>query len=199
MLRIGLTGGIASGKSAAATAFGALGITVIDADSIARELVTPGSPLLEQIIEAFGEAYRQPDGQLDRHALGARIFADTAERRRLEAITHPAIRTELMTRAQEASGPYVIVMVPLLVETGMTDMVDRVLVVDATTEAQKQRLTARDGFDAQRIDQILAAQANRQDRLAAADDVIDNNGDLAHLREQVLARHEAYLALASEV
>lgn len=198
MLRIGLTGGIASGKSAAAAAFAALGVTVIDADHIARELVTPGSPILEDVLAAFGERYRQADGHLDRKALGSRVFADADARRRLEAITHPAIRTELMTRAQDAAGPYVIVMVPLLVETGMIDLVDRVLVVDVSTEVQKQRLAARDGFDAQRIDQILAAQANRQDRLAAADDVIDNNGDLAHLKEQVLARHEAYLALAAE-
>lgn len=199
MLRVGLTGGIASGKSAAARSFAELGVVVIDADAIAHELVAPGSPLLTRIIDAFGSQYRLADGGLDREALGKRVFSDPEQRYRLEQLTHPAIRAEMLARVTTAEpAAYVVLMVPLLIETGMTDLVDRVLVVDTDEQRQRERLATRDNLPAERIDQILAAQASREQRLAQADDVIDNTGDLGMLRKQVTACHRNYLAMAAK-
>lgn len=197
MLRIGLTGGIASGKSEAARRFAELGVPVLDADAIAHELVAPGQPLLDAVLGAFGPSVRLPDGSLDRAALGRLVFADPAERRRLEAITHPAIRAELAARTARLDAPYVVLMIPLLVETGMTGEVDRVLVIDAPEAEQRRRITARDRHDAAHIARILSAQATRQDRLAAADDVIVNDGEVADLHRAVDALHQRYLALAA--
>lgn len=192
MLLIGLTGGIASGKSAAAACFEALGAPVIDADQIGRELVVPGSPLLEALVSVFGAHVLLPDGSLDRAALGTQIFGDAEQRHRLEALMHPAIRAEMLARAQQLDAPYVVLVVPLLVEAGMVDLVDRVLVIDVPETLQRQRITQRDGHGAERIDQVLAAQTDRATRLAAADDVIVNDGDVDDLCAAVARLHRQY-------
>jgi len=195
MFRVGLTGGIASGKSTVARFFGALGVPVIDADAIAREVVAPGTPALTQIRETFGAELIGPDGALDRRAMREQVFRDPDARRRLETITHPAIRAEMAARSASAGGPYQILDIPLLVEGGAQDRVDRVLVVDADEATQIRRLQARDGATLTEARAILAAQVPRAARLAAADDVIRNDGDLATLRDQVEALHARYLVL----
>lgn len=199
MLRVGLTGGIASGKSEAARQFAALDVPVLDADAIARDLVAPGSPLLAEILAAFGEQLRLPDGSLDRAALGARVFRDPAQRRRLEALTHPAIQAEMHARLAKLEAPYVILMIPLLVEAGLTNQVDRILVIDVPEPLQRARIARRDGHDPERIAQILAAQVDRRSRLAVADDVIVNDGDLDDLARAVKQQHRRYLAMAAAV
>jgi dephospho-CoA kinase len=196
MLVIGLTGGIASGKTEAARHFARLGAGVVDADQVGHELVAPGGPALKEIIAAFGKDLLLADGSLDRAALGRKVFADPAARQRLEALLHPRIRDEMLRRLAELHTPYAILAAPLLVETGMTELVDRVLVIDAPEELQRARSRARDGHDAQRIEQVLAAQCDRATRLAAADDVICNDRDLAHLHRAVEALHRRYLELA---
>ena len=196
MLRIGLTGGIGSGKSTAADLFGALGVPVIDADVIARELVEPGRPALAEIVAAFGNDVVDVQGRLDRRSLRARVFADPAERRRLEAILHPRIHAEMARRTAAQSAPYVLLVIPLLFEAGQRDLVDRVLVVDVSPEVQRQRVGARDGLTAEQADTMLAAQWDRQRRLDQADDVIDNSGDLQALQRQVNDLHRRYLASA---
>jgi dephospho-CoA kinase len=195
--RVGLTGGIASGKTTVALLFGALGVPVIDADQVAREVVAPGSALLQQVIATFGAELRRPDGGLDRPALRHLIFADAGKRRQLEALLHPAIqqRTELLAAA--AGGPYQIHVIPLLVETQGASQVDRVLLVDCPEDMQVARLRTRDGCDAHQARAMLASQANRQARLAAADDVIVNDGPLSALAPKVAALHQGYLALAA--
>jgi dephospho-CoA kinase len=198
LLVIGLTGGIASGKSEAAARFVALGVPVLDADRIARELVAPGQPLLAEIYTTFGTDLRLPDGSLDRAALGRRVFADPGERRRLEALLHPKIRDEMVRRLAQLDAPYAILVAPLLVESGMTDMVDRVLVIDVPESLQRTRSQQRDGHDAQHVERILAAQADRQTRLELADDVIVNTGDLGELESAIRQLHQRYLALASQ-
>jgi len=198
--RIGLTGGIASGKSTVANLFAALGVPVIDTDQISRDVTAPGSPLLTILRETFGEDIVAPDGTLDRKALRARVFGDTPEataaRRRLEALTHPAIRTEMEARSARAGGPYQILAIPLLVEGQSRARVDRVLVVDTDEASQIRRLQARDGSTLAEARALLAAQADRATRLAAADDVIANDGDIAALAAQVERLHAAYLAAA---
>lgn len=200
MFRVGLTGGIASGKSTVANLFAALGVPVIDTDVIARDVVAPGSPLLGKIRAEFGEAIMAPDGSLDRRALRARVFGETAEataaRRRLEALTHPAILAEMEARSAKAGGPYQILAIPLLVESSSRSRVDRVLVVDADEATQMRRLQARDGSTLAEARALLAAQADRATRRAAADDVISNEGDLKMLAAQVERLHGAYLAAA---
>ena len=176
MLRIGLTGGIGSGKSTVADCFARLGVTVIDSDVIARELVRPGSDALQRIAETFGSDVMGADGSLDRAALRRRIFGDSKARRQLEAILHPIIRQQLQTRAAEAAGPYAILVIPLLVEQGWTSEVDRVLVVDCSPETQIRRTMARDHVSADEARAVLNSQATREQRLACADDVIDNEG-----------------------
>ena len=194
--RIGLTGGIASGKSTVARLFAELGAAIIDTDVIAREVVAPGQPALEEIAAAFGEAVLQPDGSLDRGALRARIFASEHDRKALEAITHPRIRAETLRQADTAGGPYQLIVVPLLVESPLRGSVDRVLVVDCPEQLQVERLAARDGESEDSARRILAAQSSRSERLAIADDVISNDGGLENLREQVAALHEIYRSLA---
>ncbi|HQW08781.1 MAG TPA: dephospho-CoA kinase [Steroidobacteraceae bacterium] len=200
VFRVGLTGGIASGKSTVANLFAALGVPVIDSDVIARDVVAPGSALLERIRAEFGGGVLAPDGSLDRKALRARVFGETADstaaRRRLEALTHPAIRAEMDARSAKAGGPYQILAIPLLVEGGARGRVDRVLVVDADEATQIRRLQARDGSTLAEARAILAAQTDRARRRAAADDIITNNGDLAALAAQVEGLHAAYLAAA---
>jgi dephospho-CoA kinase len=195
-LRIGLTGGIASGKSTVTQRFAELGVPVIDADVAARRVVEPGTPGLAQVVERLG-ARVLADGQLDRRALRNLIFKDSSLRQALDAILHPLIRAEMEREAARAQGPYVILAIPLLVEGGGSDKrVDRVLVVDADETLQMQRLQARDGSSEQQARDILAAQASRTARLEQADDVLLNAGTVAELRQAVDRLHEQYLQLA---
>ncbi len=194
--RIGLTGGIACGKTTVANLFGALGVPVVDTDLLAREVVAPGSALLAQIAAHFGTAVLAQDGSLDRRELRSRVFADPSARLWLEQLTHPAIRALTDERSEAADGPYVIVAIPLLVETGAADRFDRVLVVDCEPEVQLARLTARDGATRAEALAMLAAQAPREKRLAVADDVIRNDGDIARLRDQVEKLHRQYVTAA---
>jgi dephospho-CoA kinase len=197
-LVIALTGGIAAGKSTVERGFAALGVHVYDADQAAREVIAPDTDGLAQIVEAFGPEVLAPDGRLDRPAMRQRIFADREARRTLEAIVHPRVRLWLQQRALADTGPYCLLAVPLLAEhIGHYRWVDRVLVVDVDEATQLRRLTARDDIDEALARRILASQASREQRLAVADDVIDNRGDPAALEAQVAALHERYLALAA--
>ena len=197
-LVIGLTGGIASGKTAVSRRFEALGAAVIDTDLLARAVVEPGTPGLDAIRRRFGDHVIAADGYLDRSALRQRIFTDSTARRDLEAITHPRIRTAVAETLATVSKPYALIVVPLLMETGWTDLMDRVLVVDARPDQQRARLMQRDGTDPAQADRILASQANRHDRLAIADDVITNDGDTEALDARVEALHAWYLLAATE-
>lgn len=192
-LRIGLTGGIASGKSTVADMFSDLGIPVIDTDLIARDVVAPGQPALQEIREAFGAGVIAEDGSLDRPAMRALVFADDGARRRLEAILHPRIGAATREQADAAGGPYQIIVVPLLLESSLRAFVDRVLVVDCEEETQVERLLSRDAESESQARRILAAQASRAERLAIADDVIANEDDLDDTREQVRRLHRRYL------
>ena len=192
-LRIGLTGGIASGKSTVADMFADLGIPVIDTDLIARDVVAPGQPALQEIREAFGAGVIAEDGSLDRPAMRALVFAEDGARRRLEAILHPRIGAATREQADAAGGPYQIIVVPLLLESSLRAFVDRVLVVDCEEETQVARLLSRDAESESQARRILAAQASRAERLAIADDVIANEGDLDDTREQVRRLHRRYL------
>lgn len=198
MLRIGLTGGIASGKSAVATLFAALGVPIIDTDEIAREIVSPGSAVLDRIAARFGSGLVNGDGALDRAALRTLVFADPARRRELEAITHPAILERMRARSAAAAGPYQILAIPLLTEKGLRGEVDRVLVVDCDEETQVRRLQARDGTPPGEARAMLSAQASRAERRAIADDVIVNDGDLHALRDQVEELHARYVAISRQ-
>ena len=197
-LRIGLTGGIASGKTVVARLFAALGVPVIDADELAREVVAPGSPVLARIAARFGPEFVGPDGTLERRAMRTLVFSDPQARADLEALTHPAIFAVLEERAAKAAGPYQILVLPLLVEKQDERRVDRVLVVDCAEALQIRRLQARDGATLEEARAILAAQASRAARLQAADDVITNASDLQSLRLQVEQLHGRYLELATE-
>jgi dephospho-CoA kinase len=193
-LRIGLTGGIASGKSTVTQRFEELEVPVIDADVVSREVVEPGTPGLVQVVERFGRQVLDAHGRLDRKALRAVIFSDPAARRALDAILHPLIRAEMEKQVAAASGPYIVMAVPLLIEGGdPRRRVDRVLVVDADEALQMQRLQARDGSTPEQARAILASQASREARLAAADDVISNIGTVAELRQAVDRLHAQYL------
>jgi dephospho-CoA kinase len=198
VLRIGLTGGIASGKSTVAKLFAALGVVVIDTDEIAREVVAPGSPLLARLTERFGADILDHDGSLDRAALRTKVFADPGARADLEALMHPTILERMRARSAAAPGPYQILAIPLLVEKNAAKEVDRVLVVDCDEAAQLRRLQVRDGTTLAEAGAILAAQASRAARLAAADDVIVNDGDLHRLRDQVEELHSRYVALSRQ-
>ncbi len=197
LLRVGLTGGIASGKTTVAQRFSELGVPVIDADDAARRVVAPGEPALAEVLQRFGAGVLDAAGGLERRELRNRVFADPQARRDLEAILHPRIRAEMERRAQAAAGPYLIMAIPLLVETAAFDRVDRVLVVDAPEAVQLARLMARDACSATQAQAVLAAQATRAERLARADDVLPNGTDVAELRRGVDALHERYLGLAS--
>lgn len=193
----GLTGGIASGKSTVSAALAQCGAQVVDTDLISREIVRPGQAALAEIRGAFGECVIAADGSLDRRALRAIVFADAAARTRLEAILHPRIRVEARDQVARAGGPYVLLVVPLLVESGDYDWVDRVLVVDASPAVQARLLMARDRIDAQAAAAMIAAQASRATRLARADDVIRNSAGVAELHAQAQAAHRRYRALAA--
>lgn len=198
-LLIALTGGIASGKSAVADEFAKLGVPVLDTDQIARDVVAPGMPALGQLVAEFGPEILDADGRLDRAHMRERVFSDPAQRRRLEAITHPAIREELARRSAAAGGDYQIHVIPLLVETGRADAYDRVLVVDCPEEAQIERLQARDRTSRERAEEILAVQVSREERLNAAHDVIENTGTLADLQRFVQTLHRNYALLAHKL
>ncbi len=195
-LRIGLTGGIASGKSTVADLFAARGIPVIDTDAIARELVEPGRPGLDEIVKTFGRDVLDASGALDRRKLRSLVFADPAQRRRLETLLHPAILAELTRRSEQAGGPYQILVIPLLAESGSTEDADRVLVVDCPVELQIRRLVARDAENEHQARAMIAAQATREQRLAIAHDVIVNAGDFTTLASQVEALDAKYHGLA---
>lgn len=191
-LRVGLTGGIASGKSTVSKLFGELGAVVIDTDVIAREVVRPGKPAIDEIRRTFGAGYLTPDGGLDRAAMRRLVFADDTARTRLEAILHPRIRDETFAQAAAAGGPYQLIVVPLLVGSPLLRFVDRVLVVDCAEDTQIERLMARDADSEEQARRILATQASRGERLAIADDVIDNNGTIEQTRRQILALDRRY-------
>jgi len=197
IFRVALTGGIASGKSTVADMFGDLGAVLIDTDIIAREVVLPGTPGLQDIVDTFGTEMLDADGMLDRPAMRRLVFADDSKRRQLEAILHPKIRQEAERQMQTRGGPYQIVIVPLLVESPLKNIVDRIVVVDCSEAIQLERLLARDIGTKDQARRMLAAQASRQERLALADDVIANDADIAETRIQVAALHARYLALAA--
>jgi len=197
MLIVGLTGGIGSGKSTVAERFAARGVPCIDADQLTRELVEPGTPLLAQIAATFGPDTLTADGRLDRRRLRERVFANPAERRRLEGLMHPAVHAAMHTRMAALDAPYCLLVIPLLVETGGQKRVHRVLVVDVDAATQRERTMARDQVPTAQVDAILATQASRDQRLAVADDVIDNRGDPDALDAQVAQLHRRYLELAN--
>ncbi len=197
-LRIGLTGGIASGKSLVADMFAELGAPVIDTDVIARQVVEPGQPALDEIVSRFGERMIDADGNLDRAAMRETVFANDADRRALEAILHPRIGAEARRQADLAGGDYQLIVVPLLVDSQLRQFVDRVLVVDCEESTQLQRLLARDRESPDQARRILAAQASREERLAIADDVINNDHSIEHVRNQVLDLDRKYRSLAAD-
>ncbi|MGB6449354.1 MAG: dephospho-CoA kinase [Steroidobacteraceae bacterium] len=198
ILRVGLTGGIASGKTTVARLFAALGVPIIDADALSREVAAPGTPLLRRIAERFGGTFIAADGSLDRRALRDVVFADPRARTDLEALTHPAILEAMEQRSAAAGGPYQMLAIPLLVEQHLAPLVDRVLVVDCDEALQIRRLQARDGSTVVEARAVLAAQASRAARVQAADDLITNDGDLQSLRVQVEQHHSRYRRFAAQ-
>lgn len=198
MLTIGLTGGIGSGKSAAAHCFAELGVPIIDTDLIARQVVEPGQPALTEIAQTFGAEIVTDAGQLDRAALRQLIFADSAKRQQLEAILHPRIRAEMLRQAALLTSPYAIFVIPLLLEAGQQNLVDRILVIDCDDTIRRQRLKQRDQMNDSEIDHAFAAQTSREQRLAAADEIISNNGERNQLRLQIEQLHCRYSQLAAQ-
>jgi dephospho-CoA kinase len=196
--RVALTGGIASGKSTVADMFADLGIAIIDTDRIAREVVKPGQPALQEIRERFGDAIIDATGYLDRRALRRLIFADDGARTDLEAILHPRIGAETRRQADAAAGPYQIIVVPLLVGSPLQNFVDRILVVDCSEEQQIDRLLARDTETVEQARRILAAQSSREERLAIADHVISNEDDLRRTKQQVCELDVVFRELAEQ-
>ena len=196
-LRIGLTGGIASGKSVVADMFAELGVPVIDTDLIAREVVQPGEPALDEIRERFGETIIDAAGNLDRAALRKLIFHDDDARLDLQAILHPRIGAETRRQADATGGDYQLIVVPLLVGSPLVEFVDRILVVDCQEDTQIKRLLERDAESVEQAERILAAQASRKERLAIADDVVNNDHSLAHVRDQVIDLDRQYRRAAN--
>jgi dephospho-CoA kinase len=202
-LVVGLTGGIGSGKSTVGAAFERLGVSVVDADAIAHGLTAPGGAAIPAIAETFGAAFIRPDGAMDRDRMRAHVFSAPDARATLEAILHPMIRAETARQVAGARSAYCMLMVPLLVEAARRDPAwrdrfDRILVADCREDTQVARVMSRNGFDEGAVRRIMAAQATRAERLAHADDVIDNDGDLAALAPQVQSAHERYLRLAAD-
>ena len=190
-----LTGGIASGKSAVSACFEKLGVPIVDTDVIARQVVEPGSPALQRIARELGAGFLDKDGGLNRTKMRQAIFSDPDLKSRLEAILHPLIGKEALRQVNQLVSPYCIIVIPLFAESSAYAWIDRVLVVDATEDAQIERVMARDGISRDQARAILNAQASRQDRLALADDILDNSGSLSELPEKVKALHEKYLSL----
>jgi dephospho-CoA kinase len=197
MLIVGLTGGIGSGKTSAANFFSALGACVIDTDLISHALTQPGGAAIGMIRQAFGELFVSPDGVLDRKQMRKFVFSDTNARYRLEAILHPLIRDEVSRRIANSSGSYIILVVPLLLETGSyRNVIRRILVIDCSESKQIARAMARSGLTEEDVRSIMNAQLPRNERLLRADDVILNDDDVANLERQVEALHKRYLVLA---
>ncbi len=193
---VALTGGLASGKSTVARRFQELGVPVIDADAVTRRLVEPGTPALAEIVDAFGDDVLDGHGRLDRARMRERVFGNDADRGRLESILHPKVHEAMQAFASSSEAPYVLLVIPLLVETGQAGEMDRVIVVDAPRALRSARAEARDGSRPETIAAIIDAQATRADRLCVADAVIENTGDVAALHERVDAVHRQCLALA---
>ncbi len=198
MLTIGLTGGIGSGKSEVAEIFNQLGVPVIDADIIAHEVVEPGTKALSEIIATFGETILTSEGTLDRAKLAGIVFNKPDMKQQLESIIHPRVREQIKAfKAAHKNEPYIIVVIPLLLESGQRDLVDRVLVVNAAETVRIQRVLARDGRSEEQIRSIIHNQANDEQRRAAADDNIDNSGSLDDLMTSVRKLHQQYISLAA--
>jgi dephospho-CoA kinase len=197
-LVVGLTGGIGSGKSAAAEEFARLGATVVDTDAIAHELTGPGGAAIPEIKRLFGRAYVDSSGAMDRRRMRSLVFSDAEEKARLESLLHPMIRAESERRVAAAAGSYVVLVVPLLIESpDYRARLNRVLVVDCPEALQITRVRQRSGLPEGEVRRIIASQIQRERRLAAADDVIDNSGAIAALQQQVRKLHETYLELAA--
>lgn len=195
MLKVAVTGGIGSGKSTVANRFAKLGASIIDTDQLAYELTAPGQPALATIADAFGRGVIDADGALDRAALRCIVFKDPQQRQRLEAILHPLIRRLMLERLEAADGPYAMPVIPLLFETGQTDVADRILVVDVTAEIQVTRVTARSALSRDEVERIMASQVSREVRLAGADDIIDNSRTVEQLGPRIQELHQKYLRL----
>ncbi|ELM3751111.1 dephospho-CoA kinase [Aeromonas dhakensis] len=199
MYVVAITGGIGSGKTTVANQFAELGIEVVDADIIAREVVEPGTPALAAIAAHFGADVIAPDGRLDRRQLRERVFTDPQAKGWLNALLHPLIRSEMQRQCAAARSPYCLLVVPLLVENRLTALANRVLVIDVDEVTQIERTCRRDGVSREQAEAILAAQASRTERLAAADDVLDNqNGTPEAIKSRIFALHETYLVFASQ-
>lgn len=199
MYVVAITGGIGSGKTTVANQFAELGIEVVDADIIAREVVEPGTPALAAIAAHFGADVIAPDGRLDRRQLRERVFTDPQAKDWLNAQLHPLIRSEMQRQCAAARSPYCLLVVPLLVENRLTALANRVLVIDVDEATQIERTCRRDGVSREQAEAILAAQASRTERLAAADDVLDNqNGTPEAIKSRIFALHETYLVFASQ-
>lgn len=197
MLRVGVTGGIGSGKTALTDWLTEKGITVVDADLAARVVVAPGQPALADIIAAFGDEYLLPDGQLNRAALRKLVFEDADKRKALEAMTHSRIREELISQLAAADSAYVVLSSPLLLESGQSELIDVSVVVDAPEATQIARTMERDGNDQALVEGIMAAQLDRETRKSRADIVIDNSASLTELHEQATILHQTLLARAT--
>lgn len=193
---VGLTGGIGSGKTTVANLFAAEGITLVDADIVAREVVAPGSTGLEAIVTHFGAEILTPEGELDRAKLRQRIFSHPEEREWLNQLLHPMIRQEMLAQVEKATSAYVIMVVPLLFENGLDRLVNRTLVVDISPELQINRTVKRDNVDASQVNNIISSQCSRSEKLARADDIIDNQGEISSLKREVQALHQRYLQLS---
>ncbi|MEO3738294.1 dephospho-CoA kinase [Shewanella baltica] len=193
---VGLTGGIGSGKTTVANLFAAEGITLVDADIVAREVVAPGSKGLEAIVTHFGAEILTPEGELERAKLRQRIFSHPEEREWLNQLLHPMIRQEMLAQVEKATSAYVIMVVPLLFENGLDSLVNRTLVMDISPELQINRTVKRDNVDASQVNNIISSQCSRSEKLARADDIIDNQGEISTLKREVLALHQRYLQLS---
>jgi len=195
VITIGLTGGIGCGKSTAANIFQEFNIPIIDADVIAHDIVEPGQPTLDIILQTFGQHLKRPDDTLNRAVLRDLIFKNPDKRHQLEAIMHPVISKQMIEIRSTLDTPYCLMVIPLLIEAKQENMVDRLLVIDCSEASQKQRVLKRPGMSDSQLQQILEAQATRQERLSAADDIVQNDGDIASLRKQILNLHIQYLQL----
>lgn len=198
MFIVGLTGGIGSGKTAASNHFKSLGVSIVDADEVSRQVVEPGTPALAKISEHFGEKILNTDGSLNRRALRSIVFENPVEKKWLESLLHPLIAQETFRQLQTSQSPYTLFVSPLLIEIGQDKMTHRILVIDAPESAQVARTVVRDNSDEESVKAIINTQSSRAQRLAKADDIILNDGDLAHLEKQVEHFHSLYLTLAME-
>jgi len=198
-LTVGLTGGVASGKTLVESVFIELGVPVVDADQISREVVRPPSPALDLIRTRFGDEFLNLDGSLNRPQMRAHVFGDPAQRKKLEQILHPLMFRRIEDWRNACEQPYCVLSAAILLESGLQRLTDRVLVVDIPAELQRQRLRARDAVSESLADSMLAAQLSREQRLQSADDVVDNSGSMDETRRQVLALHQTYLGMAQSL